>query len=665
MNNLYIPQKVQDKDGEIKILYLVQGNEESLINPTQHIDLIGFNSIDLIEAEENKLIEIISHFKVQKLVYIMNADCRDIDGSLLINGKDISKPIFDKYNWIVELTDKIKAIPNLGSELDFFFYTIAQNSLKEDVFTLKDLLSVAKNESKLKDVLAEIKHTNQRKPFFFIKKNISSKFAGIKDFFGLNNAGYFYAIHKAIIADKDFMFKGQVWACNEEKQKVLLKLPDWGINTLFIGDDFYKRQESLDAKGNVNGKNLVRRKKSTLQILHGDNFVDYIKPYHYIGFANVPDNFNYKETQRGYYNRYSEIAYKPKKGSIENVLSMVKHVFGEKKITHNGLTLKRYEIALDYIQILITEPTHPLPILILFSVERETGKSTFPQFLKTILGTNAVKVGNKAFDSEFNEIFADKLMIWCDETLLDRKPQAEKIKDLSTSKYILVNPKGTAHYEIPFFGKFIFTSNNKRMVYVDKNSVRFWINEVPRLKHDDPLFIEKLESEIPAFLDFLKNRQLKTKRETRMHFNVNWIHTDALTETVKVNEPRDVAHLRECLREMFLDIPKNGEEIKMTLTDINNEFFGGKKDKPWIKEILIDFFEMGKNNISPKLTRYDYWKLDREEKKNVYIQEKDKNGKVVSVENTGEMEFSQQVIKVKKSGRPYTFKKADFIGEIE
>ena len=55
MNNLYIPQKVQNKDGEIKILYLVQGNEESLINPTQHIDLIGAYRPDMREVDDAAL----------------------------------------------------------------------------------------------------------------------------------------------------------------------------------------------------------------------------------------------------------------------------------------------------------------------------------------------------------------------------------------------------------------------------------------------------------------------------------------------------------------------------------------------------------------------------------------------------------------------------------
>jgi len=186
------------------------------------------------------------------------------------------------------------------------------------------------------------------------------------------------------------MFKDQVHAWDDEKDKVIIKLPAWAKNIKFIGDDYYEIEDSIDAKGKINGKKLIRRKRSTLKNRFGDGFANFFKDYYYHGFANVPDNYNFKPVHHNKYNRYSQIAYQPQEGKIENVLSMLKHIFGEEKITHNKKTLKRYEIGLDYIQILITEPTHPLPILILFSIERETGKSTFPEFLKMILGTNSI-----------------------------------------------------------------------------------------------------------------------------------------------------------------------------------------------------------------------------------------------------------------------------------
>ena len=239
---------------------------------------------------------------------------------------------------------------------------------------------------------------NQRKSFFFTKYNITSSLDRLKKYLGINSPAYFYETHKVVLLDKDFMFKDEVYAWDKEVEKLKIKLPKWAKNIRFIGDDFYTIEESIDAKAKVNGRRLTRRKKETLKILHGNGFAKYFKDYHYLGFGNVPDNFNYKESHRGYYNRYSKLAYEPKEGKYDNVISMFKHIFGEHKITHNKKTLRGFEIGLDYVQMLITEPTLPLPILVLFSTERETGKSTFPEFIKKILGTNAIKVGNKSFD---------------------------------------------------------------------------------------------------------------------------------------------------------------------------------------------------------------------------------------------------------------------------
>ncbi len=663
-NKTKIPIKMNEPKmtaSELKkeAVFLIDGSKEDLILFKKNT---GQTAILLSELNEGNFIESIQKTGTNKLVFLANNSWCEIDKQLLEDGKDISKPFFDRFIMVSDYVEQLKASQGKEKEWAVYFYAVKSNSL--DVVATNNLSQLFTESEKLEQLPRlkdEILNLKQRKSFFFTKFNITSSQAKLKSFLGINSAAYFFEVYRDILEDKEFMFNDAVYIWDDEYDKLKIKLPKWAKNIRFIGDSFYTIEDSIDAKGIVNGRRLTRRKKDTLKILHGNGFTSYFKDYHYLGFSNVPDNFNYQESNSGYYNRYSQIAYEPKKGSYDNILSMFKHIFGIEKITHNKKTLKRYQIGLDYVQMLITEPTLPLPILILYSAERETGKSTFPEFLKKILGTNAIKVGNKAFDSEFNEIFADKVLIWCDEALLDRKAQAEKIKDLSTSKQILVNPKGSTQYEIPFFGKFVFTSNNKKMVYVDKNSVRFWINKVPRLKKDDPLFNEKLEKEIPAFLDYLQNRKLATIRETRMHFNVNWIRTDALKETVKENEPRDVTNFRQSMKDLFLDIPENGDTIKMTLKDISNEFYNGRKDKPWIKEIITDYLGLNQSDRSVKTCKYSYLKFDKAERKTIYLESGDKNGLPTMVENTGEREYTQPIVKVSSTGRPYVFKRSDFV----
>ena len=55
----------------------------------------------------------------------------------------------------------------------------------------------------------------------------------------------------------------------------------------------------------------------------------------------------------------------------------LKHIFQE-----------QLEIGLDYLALLYRKPTQPLPVLCLVSHERNTGKTTFLNFVKEIFGLN-------------------------------------------------------------------------------------------------------------------------------------------------------------------------------------------------------------------------------------------------------------------------------------
>jgi len=424
----------------------------------------------------------------------------------------------------------------------------------------------------------------------------------------------------------------------------------------YVGDYFFERIPIINETGRIVGYELVDRQKQTLQNRFPSDFknlLEHLRKSYYHGFTNRPDNFDYEECYeikgKRFYNRYSEVLYRPRAGDCTNTLNMIKHIFGEEKVAYNGQEFSRFTLGLDYVQLLLTNPIQKLPVLILYSKERGTGKSTFPIWLNKILGNNSVKVSSDSFSSDFNESFADKLLIYCDETLLDKKPQAERIKDLSTSPVFLVNPKGRKTYTIPFFAKFIFTSNNKNMIYVDKDSERFWIIEVQKLENDDSNFVKKLEQEIPAFLHFIKNRKLVSTKESRMHFHKDLIRTEAFYQTVAENEPKDVVELRESIEELFRALyeeGKNVSEIRMPLKDINQEFFNGRREKKWIKKILIEYFNLKNKDGQPH--------ADPQERGEYFILEKRYNGKFED----------DRIIEKGYNGRPYVFKVSDFCPDL-
>ena len=72
-------------------------------------------------------------------------------------------------------------------------------------------------------------------------------------------------------------------------------------------------------------------------------------------------------------------------------------------------------------------------------------------------------------------------------------------------------------------------SNNEHLpVIIDAGETRYWVRKIVPLRSDDTDFLQKLKTEIPAFLHFLQHRLLSTEKESNMWFNPKRLETDAL-----------------------------------------------------------------------------------------------------------------------------------------
>ena len=67
---------------------------------------------------------------------------------------------------------------------------------------------------------------------------------------------------------------------------------------------------------------------------------------------------------------------------------------------------------MDYLQLLYLQPIQKLPILLLVSEERNTGKSTFLNFLKALFQNNVTFNTNEDFRSQFNSDWAGNSLSW-------------------------------------------------------------------------------------------------------------------------------------------------------------------------------------------------------------------------------------------------------------
>mgnify|MGYP002686150326 CR=1 FL=1 len=304
-----------------------------------------------------------------------------------------------------------------------------------------------------------------------------------------------------------------------------------------VGTTLYKVVNQPCANGGYEKKRVVWN-NSTLRQDYGKNYLATVPKYD--GFCTVPNHLNYQKEIEGFLNLYEPIEHKPQQGDFSHIQSLMRHIFGE-----------QYELGMDYMQLLYLHPTQKLPIVLLVSEERNTGKSTFLNFLKAVFENNVTFNTNEDFRSQFNSDWAGKLLIVVDEVLLNRREDSERLKNLSTTLSYKVEAKGKDRDEIAFFAKFVLCSNNEHLpVIIDAGETRYWVRKIDRLQSDDTDFLQKLKAEIPAFLYHLQHRPLSTEKESRMWFAPSLLHTEALRKIIRSNRNR--LEIEMC--ELVLDI---------------------------------------------------------------------------------------------------------------
>ncbi len=142
-----------------------------------------------------------------------------------------------------------------------------------------------------------------------------------------------------------------------------------------VGTDYYREVFRPQANGTT-CKCLVYWKASTIKADFGKDYLNDIPKYDC--FCTVPSHTDYNKIIGNAYNLYEPITHKPMPGDWSAIDGLLRHIFGE-----------HYEYGLDYIQLLYQMPLQKLPILILVSEQRNTGKTTFLNLLKAIFQDNA------------------------------------------------------------------------------------------------------------------------------------------------------------------------------------------------------------------------------------------------------------------------------------
>jgi len=346
-----------------------------------------------------------------------------------------------------------------------------------------------------------------------------------------------------------------------------------------VGTTLYKIVNQPRLNGGYVKKRIVWNNE-TLRQDYGKDYLANVPKYD--GFCTVPDHVNYRQVIDNFLNLYEPIGHQPKEGDFSHIQALLHHIFGE-----------QYELGMDYLQLLYLQPVQKLPILLLVSEERNTGKSTFLNFLKAMFRNNVTFNTNEDFRSQFNSDWAGKLIIVVDEVLLNRREDSERLKNLSTTLSYKVEAKGKDRDEIAFFAKFVLCSNNERLpVIIDPGETRYWVRKIHHLENDDTHFLQKLIEEIPAFLYFLQHRTLTTQNVSRMWFSPKQTETAALLKIIRCNKSKYEVEAAELIKEIMecMEIDSfsfclNDLLILLNLSQV-------RIDKHWLRKIVTDDWKL-------------------------------------------------------------------------
>lgn len=638
----------------INTLVITEGAKKAFKASLHGLDCVGIsgikNWVDKTTGELHGDIQLlITRCKVQNVVFLADGDCMNISSKDISEQTDLSKRPSDFY-------DAVNLFCRCVSDKKFdckkYFAYIRTEDISHNPKGLDDLLVTHPGQETeiINDLLGEgIKadqvYTNQ----YFIKLDVTFNPLKVRKHMRLNSATDFYNYHverRPELREKSFVFHGTTYRFDIEKGELKVETPGEAKDYIRVGIQYYRNVLRPSCNGEFMPV-LEPWNRATIVEDHGKDFTRHVPKYP--AFCVVPDHLNYQPVINNCYNLYFPLTHEPERGEYGDerdfpaTMEFLKHIFGAENRqwndTKTGETIdyREVDLGLDYVTIIykVIYNGNPqiLPILSLVSEERQTGKSTFLDWLKMILQANMVFVGNEDLENEFNKHWTTKRVIACEETKIERQKVLEKIKRLSTAKVATMNSKGKDQGEMDFFGVFILNSNNAdNFVSIDEKEIRFWVREVKPLKNLNTEILNELRNEIPAFLYYLSNRQLKFPKRERHWFATELLKTDALTRIIKNTKPTIVKEIETYLADMFDVITE--DTILMTKDVIRKVVFNNKGDLSYLERILENYLGLHK----------------KEGKGGIYYK--------YPMLKTGE--DSQEVSYIAHTGRPYTFTRQRF-----
>jgi len=697
------PQLIEKFENKtpMKTVFITEGYFKAFKAAMHGVDIIGLSSITHMKdkatgALHEDIVTLIKSGLVERFVWLTDGDCLDITSKEITEEKDLRTRPFGFYNSITTF----KTLLSDYEKIESWFMHINTDVIVQDnrgitrdqVKGLDDLLVTFPDRTN--DIIEEMYRFSSNGQYFY-RHNITNATNKVWRYFHLSDVNDFVNFHldrRPELKEKEFKFNGTQYKYNDETKVCDVRLPGAAKNYFRVGDDYYKFIEKPNQYRQIE-RVFVERKKGTILEDHGKNFTTHVPKYE--AFCNVPDHNNFQQVIHNCFNVYSPLDYEPDedKSTTEDfpaIFNLLLHIWGNKKVsfkekeTNTVHEYDNWELGMDYLQLLYTNPSQKLPILCLVSKQNKTGKSTLGFFLRQMLGANVAIVGNADLANDFNAHWATKSVVICDETKIDKTHVIEKIKNFSTAKKIYMNAKGKGQVELDCFIKFILITNNEEtFITATEEDTRYWVIKVPVLQKEDPKILDRIVEEIPAFLSYLRDRKLVTEFKSRMWFHDELIKTDALRRVIASSAPTIIKEIRQGLKELFLDTGK--DQILMTAEVLQKELLGRKNyERSYVHNILQDRMNCRQYCVYKVEGRHNEYATEAEAKAAAEVAFPDHQGhmilsKIKAVGKVRRYDYPSYIdkfdsgsgakervrVEAKDNGRPYVFHRKDFVTEDE
>lgn len=595
------------KKQHIETLVLTEGYMKAMTASTRGMYVVGLGSITLFADSKTKqlypdIIRLLNVCKPDNIVILYDGDCRDIkkeDIGARENGKlkDLAKRPQIFKSVLLKLREMLLEFrTEKGDPCELYFAYVKKMREIDPPKGLDDIIVDEAYKDETADIADDLNHPG-RPGIYFQKLNLRTGLNKVDALFNLKSPQKFYEEWAEEIGEQQFRFEGGQYQYSKSEKKLITLLDSTWDDYIAVGSEICLVTEEPIANANGTEWKLYPKSDKVINARLGDGAAKRLYQYkYYEDYTICPSHENYSKevvNKKGYrfFNMYSPLPYEPEPGewpTINKLLHQITKEYPEERFHY-------YEMLLDWITLTYIKPLQFLPIIMLVSKDRGTGKTSFLNLLKYIYGHNAVIGGNDLIVSKFNSLLAGKLIVGVDESCLgDNKEVGESLKYMSTSKTIHVEMKGKDKKEMPAFCKFVLASNEVRKgIFIAKDEIRFWVMRLSPWADEeyDTDFEDRIEGEVPAFLNALKERYYKGKmfvpeKKHRMWFDPQMLVNEDLSTMMSGTSSNFEGSLDSFLKEMFLDTGK--AILHFDIPYILDNIDGAKKRGENSIRILLD-----------------------------------------------------------------------------